>query len=630
MEFPEVKAGLTGRPALQADEMETSNRDMTRAAIIAFLLVGTLFMIILHGWLRPLLVLISLAMAVAWTFGFGTATIGKLNLLSMVFVLVLVGIGVDFGIHLVMRYVELTKRGQGTDDAVKNAIFRAGPGVILGAVTSVCAFYSVLGSDFLGLAELGQIGGTGVLLALLAMLTVLPCMLLIAGRRHLFPSTASRMAAMPFLERFTNRPGSLLLVLAFISLAALPGLFKAHFNYNLLDLQAKGLESVAYEKLLIKASDESTWYAILAADTVDDVKRLTEEVRVLPSVGKVESILDFVPKVQARKSIFFRKAAHTLQGVSPFTPESQNPDPNALVTALGHLSGALENLEERLFAAGATNELAMLDNGLQGVRSTLDVLERDPAKARRLAALEAELSRSLEKGIGQLKRWLTAEPVTQENLPPLIRDIFVGKDGRFQVKIIPSKNVWDFGELKRFVSDLRQVEPEVSGVPVTVLESALLMHRTFLYAAVLTVCLVSLILWLYSRSVVYVLLTLLPLGVGVLWLTELMGWVGLNFNLANFFAIPILIAIGVHGSVHLLARWKELQGKEGLFSTSTPMAVALSFSTTMIGFGGLIFAHHRGLASLGVIMVLGSLTSMLACLFVLPATLKLLGKRFGR
>jgi predicted RND superfamily exporter protein len=80
----------------------------------------------------------------------------------------------------------------------------------------------------------------------------------------------------------------------------------------------------------------------------------------------------------------------------------------------------------------------------------------------------------------------------------------------------------------------------------------------------------------------------------------------------------------------LLARWNELQGKEGLFSTSTPMAVALSFSTTMIGFGGLIFAHHRGLASLGVIMVLGSLTSMLACLFVLPAILKLLGKRFGR
>jgi len=51
----------------------------------------------------------------------------------------------------------------------------------------------------------------------------------------------------------------------------------------------------------------------------------------------------------------------------------------------------------------------------------------------------------------------------------------------------------------------------------------------------------------------------------------------------------------------------------------------LSFGTTMIGFGGLLLAHHRGLASLGAVMVIGSFTSMLACLLVLPAALKLSG-----
>ena len=125
------------------------------------------------------------------------------------------------------------------------------------------------------------------------------------------------------------------------------------------------------------------------------------------------------------------------------------------------------------------------------------------------------------------------------------------------------------------------------------------MHRTFLTAAGLTMVMVSLILWLYSRSARYVLMTLLPLAVGILWLFELMGLMGLKLNLANFFAIPILIAIGVGGSIHLVKRWDELQGEEDLFSTSTPTAVALSFLTTMIGFGGLLLAHHRGLASLG-------------------------------
>ncbi len=55
------------------------------------------------------------------------------------------------------------------------------------------------------------------------------------------------------------------------------------------------------------------------------------------------------------------------------------------------------------------------------------------------------------------------------------------------------------------------------------------------------------------------------------------------------------------------------------------MAVALSFTTTMIGFSGLLLGHHRGLASLGAVMVLGSATGMLSCLLVLPAVLKLLG-----
>ena len=165
-EFPGLQVGLTGRPALQADEMETTNRDMTRAAVISVICIGILFMIVLHGWLRPFLVLLSLAIATAWTFGFATVTVGELNLLSVIFALVLVGIGVDFGIHVVMRYVEAHGKGLGVEDAVRASLFRTGPGVILGALTSVCAFYSVLGSDFIGLGQLGLIGGTGVLFCL--------------------------------------------------------------------------------------------------------------------------------------------------------------------------------------------------------------------------------------------------------------------------------------------------------------------------------------------------------------------------------------------------------------------------------------------------------------------------------
>lgn len=624
-EFPDIQAGLTGRPVLQADEMQTTNRDMTRAALVAIILVGLLFMLVLHGWLRPVLVLISLVMAIAWTFGFATVTVGELNLLSIVFALILVGIGVDFGLHIVMRYVEAGRIGLGVREAVHASMLKTGPGVVLAAVTSVCAFYTVLGSDFRGVAELGLIGGSGILLCLLAMLTVLPAMLLIAGEKNLFPSSVPRFVAMPFMERLTRRPGKLLLILAALSLGALPGVFRAGFSYNLLDLQAKGLESVEYENYLIEASDESTWYAIFTADTLEEVRRRVQTLKALPCVGSVESILDYIPKDQGLKSALYAQAAQALKRIPSLENSSEILDSGEMISALQRLSAALETLEEKLFAAGAAEELALVDKSIAHIQSSLEVLGQDNTKVLRLRDLQNALRGDILALLDQLKRWLSARSVTVDNLPGLLRDIYLGLDGRYQIKVSPSGNVWDFDKLSEFVAHLRQVDPEVSGVPVGVLESARLMHKTFVYAAGLTLLLVSMILWLSSRSVQQTLLTLLPLAVGILWLLGLMGWLGLNFNLANFFGIPILIAIGVDGGVHLLARWRELDGRGGLFLTSTPTAVTLSFATTMIGFGGLLLAHHRGLASLGALMVLGSLTVMLACLLVLPAVLKLAG-----
>ncbi len=57
--------------------MSTTNRDMTRASIIAVILVGVIFVIFLHGWLRPLLIVVTLLMATAWTFGFALITSGS-------------------------------------------------------------------------------------------------------------------------------------------------------------------------------------------------------------------------------------------------------------------------------------------------------------------------------------------------------------------------------------------------------------------------------------------------------------------------------------------------------------------------------------------------------------------------
>ena len=52
-DFSDIDAGLTGRPVLSADEMLTSNSDMTRATIIALIIEAALLHVhITHNFLR--------------------------------------------------------------------------------------------------------------------------------------------------------------------------------------------------------------------------------------------------------------------------------------------------------------------------------------------------------------------------------------------------------------------------------------------------------------------------------------------------------------------------------------------------------------------------------------------------
>ena len=622
-EFPAVSAGLTGRPVLSADEMRTTNKDMTVASIVSFLLVGLLFMIVLHGWLRPALVMFSLFCAMAWTFGFALVTLGSLNLLSIVFALVLVGIGVDFGIHLVLRYIEGTAAGLSSEDAVEQSLLHTGPGVFLGAVTSVCAFYTVLGQKFVGLAELGLIGGTGIIFCLISMLTVLPSLLLMAGRRNLFPLSQPRMVTLPFMEKVISRPKSVLIVAVLLSALAYPGLQKVGFNYNLLDLQAKGLESVEYEHKLINESDESTWFAVLTRPDIESVMTLTRQLKSIPSVGRIDSILNFLPQGQTEKAQILRSGVQYLDGMD-FNAGPGPLVPAEVLSSLGNLRDSLEGLEEKLFSAGAKEELKAVSDLLDKTSACIVLIEKNSSAVQNLMPIQKRLVRELSSSFEWLKDSLAVRSVTPDDLPDNLRSLYVGKDGAYMVKAAPVGNVWNFDLLKSFVADLRAIDPEVTGVPVVVLESSLLMRKTFTEAAVFTLALVLLILYFTSFSIGYVLLTLIPLVVGIFWLLEIMGMAGLSFNLANFFAVPVLIAIEVDGGIHFLARWKELSKGERLYDTSTPVAVGLSFCTTMIGFGGLLLAHHRGLASLGGIMVVGSATCMVGCMIVLPAVFRLI------
>ena len=624
-EFPKIKAGITGRPVLQADEMSTTDKDITKASVFSTIGLLLLFMYFLRGWLRPLLTMISLMIAIALTYGFATLSVGELNLLSIVFSSILFGDGVDFGVHVVTRYNEARGDGKHVKDSVRTAMLFCTPNVLISALTSATAFIAVTGFDFLGLAQLGLIAGVGILLCAIVMLTVLPALFLKVDAHHSVADLPTRAIRLRFLEPLLKHPKLVLTVLGILTLAAMPGLnqiFKSPFNYNLLELQSKNLESVQFEKRIVEASDSSTWFAAFLTNDLAQVQRITQQLQTLPSVGEIKSILTVLPTDQDAKIALLQKTAQQLGSSNIATPAT--PDSEKLIISLKNLVIALENLEEKLFTAGANVELEQLDKTLEHARSAIAQLESpNQMTQNRLTQLQTELHKDLSTALGQLNRWLSTGKITPADIPLSIKQNFIGKNGQYQVTASPEGDIWDWPTMERFIRDLRKIDPAVTGVAVSTFEGASLMRDTFLYAATLTLILVIGILLLFSRNLAYVSLALLPLTIGLIWLLELMGWLGISFNLANFFAIPILISISVQGAVSLIARWRLLKS-ESIFQTSTPSAVVLTFATNIVAYGGMLFAHHRGLASLAAIMVGGAITILLATLLILPTILQLI------
>ena len=174
--------------------------------------------------------------------------------------------------------------------------------------------------------------------------------------------------------------------------------------------------------------------------------------------------------------------------------------------------------------------------------------------------------------------------------------------------------------MKEFVGAIREVDPNVTGVTIQVYESARLMRNGFLLSALLSLIIVSACIFVHFRSLKWTLLSIVPLAVGLLWTLELMPLLGLDFNLANFFALPILVGYGVTGGVQVLHRFGEFHSTQDVAGTVST-AVSVSFLTTIVGFGVMAFAHHRGIVSLGVVTSLGCGAILLASLVLVPSLL---------
>jgi putative drug exporter of the RND superfamily len=130
------------------------------------------------------------------------------NAQSAGILLVLVfGAGTDYALLLTARYREELRRHQDRHEAMAVALRRAGPAVIASAGTVIVSLLTLTIAELASTKSLGPVLAIGVVVALAAMMTLLPALLVIFGRWVFWPVKPAYGTGEPTTRGFWARVG---------------------------------------------------------------------------------------------------------------------------------------------------------------------------------------------------------------------------------------------------------------------------------------------------------------------------------------------------------------------------------------------------------------------------------------
>ncbi|MDG2201015.1 MAG: MMPL family transporter [Phycisphaerales bacterium] len=614
---PGTDWGATGLPALEADETTQAIRDSTAASIIAFVLVTLMMLLVFKRVTLPLLAAGSLLVGMAWSFGWVVLSVGHLQLLSVVFSAILIGLGIDFVLHLLARLRVVHTEYDSLPDAMARSFRDAGPGLITGATTTALAFAATSLTDFKGVAEMGVIAGGGVILLLVAMLCVFPAALAIGGRwrqrieRVRSWDDQSLLRCVGWADRLAI---PVLIAAGIVVVALLVPMSRVTYDSNILNLQPEGLESVRWQHHLEQDAGANIWSGLVLTSP-DEAPSMIESLRAIPGVAGVSGMGMLFPPDAAQREA-------DLAGIRsrPVQPVLVDDPPASLASTLQLIASGLRR--EAGTVPDATELATDIDTALQAWHSA-----DEPTRTARYEAM----SRSWRTGADALHAAATASMAPgmpdADELPRVLRESWVGADGQWLLRVEPvadDASILEPTRLAGFVESIRTVTPDVLGPPVQILESSRLITHAYRMAALYALIAVVVILLLDFRSFIDAGLAIAPVFIGFIGVFGIMGTLGMQVNFANLMVLPLIFGIGVDAGVHVVHRWRhDPHGMPAGLVGGTGQAITMTMATTIIGFGAMLIAEHRGIRSLSIVMVTGLAITWLACMLVLPAALRL-------
>jgi predicted RND superfamily exporter protein len=556
-----VRVRYAGSLVVNQEQHRRMTSDLKRASVIALVLILLLITIHVRRVGAPVILAVPLVLGVTITLAITALTIGKLNLISGFLVSALLGIGVDFEIHLYLRYLEYLGKWGERRGAMGQAMVKTLPACTTAAATTACAFLAMTISDFRGFREFGLIAGMGVLVTLGVTFAMLPPIAVALGRRGKRPRRAPRHAG------FSLRLAWIMVIFGAIFLIVSVYFGKRvawHNDFR----QLRGIsETVNF----------SEWVSDLLGGSLSPAAILVEDIE---QARKVERYLD-------------KRAKDPACGVKT------------------HISLA------SLVPADVDKKLPILR---QMERSLQGVLKHD---------LTAQDREKVEKAL-ELTR---ARPWTVAQIPDVFRRQFLTVNEKDQFVVVwPRSEMYIDDDVIAWGDELNLIRGELRamGLPVKIMDENRLGARVLKkmwndtpWVILSGSIAVVVILFIHFRNPLRVVRVAGSLAVAMGWLSGVLYFFGVDFNVFNLAVIPTIIGLGIDNAVHIYHRYlEEGPGSLARVVSTTGSASFLATATTAIGFGAAVTAQHMGIRSLGWLTILGLSCTFLSSTVLYPAVLR--------
>lgn len=591
-----VNIQFTGGLIIDHEEIKSVSSGAALSGLLSIILVSIILYVSLKKIKLIFCLIVSILIGLCITTGITSVTIGSLNLISVAFAVLFIGLSVDFGIQVFLRILENQKENIGLKN-FKSELGSVSRTITIASIPSIVGFLSFVPTKYTGLSELGIISAIGLFVGLLVNILFLPAIYsLIKKSDSVIIKRKKNQLWQRFLNFILSNKNYLLFTLLIISIYNLTFIKSISFDSDAMKLKDQKLQSVLLAKELIEKNPTSDYIISIVENKEIDSSKLKDLLN-NSNIQEIKSLGTLFKEYKSENLDYLKFLIST--GVSKefySSPEEFDRFQNLLIKIKNLKIDNITNISEELI-----NKLSQIDANKKEIKNIEELFF---IKFNELNNIILTLGNKKYKNY--------------DEIPDYYKNRFESLDGFYRYEVIPSKDVNRKENLEEFVDSVQRFYPDATGMPVVQLEAGKIVKNSFIYAFIFSFSITFFYLLMIFKNLYKVLLCILSLLIALILLIFLMIVFKIDLNFANMISLPLLFSLGISYPIYFVTRLSEKGNVTRVFASNTPLAIFTSSLTTICSFGTLFFSSHQGTSSMGLLLFISLLTTLISSLIFLP------------